>query len=70
MTISETIRLSADPKGLRELADIMESKYPGCKITYLSSYGTNMDVNFVLPKGTTIVLPQLIDATGTEEASE
>jgi hypothetical protein len=66
MILTEKLYLSANPQGLRELANIMDSKYPGCKIAYLCSYGTNLDITLMLPEGTTIVLPQITDARATE----
>lgn len=67
MKIIDKLHLYADVDGLRALIATLESKYPGASIGYMSSYGMNMDITIELPVGTTVTLPQIVDATGRVE---
>lgn len=67
MKVLETLHYPSTAEGLRELANVLESQYQGAKVTYISGYGNNMDVNIEMPPGTTIVLPRLVDARGEVE---
>ena len=73
MTLQETIKVPATAAGLREIANIMDEKYPGCSLKYINSdyYGTSISITLQLPEATTFILPALpIDVPQTPSQLE
>lgn len=67
MKVTVELKAPQDIAGMKSIIEQWETQFPQCRCVNLTAYGT-FSLSLEMPPATTVVVPQLIDASGTTEA--